>query len=432
MAEKAAKQLDTFVWEGSNKQGARVKGEIKGVSPTLVKADLRRQGINPLKVDRKSRTTAGAAIRISGAGISQLKADKKRAPLFGGRSKKKITPKDIAILSRQLSTMISAGVPLVQAFEIVGRGHENLAMQELILAIKSDVESGSSLAEAMEKHPRQFDELYCNLVRAGEQAGILEGLMNKIAVYKEKTEAIKGKIKKALFYPTAVLVVAFIITAILLIFVIPQFESLFKGFGADLPALTQMVVNLSAIFQKWWWLIFGALGGGVYAIIEAKRRSKAVAHFFDRLLLKLPVIGAILHKGAIARFARTMSTMFAAGVPLVESMVSVAGASGNIVYADAILRMRDEIETGTQMNVAMRNTQLFPNMVVQMVAIGEEAGSLDAMLGKVADFYEEEVDNMVDSLSSLLEPMIMAILGVLVGGLVIAMYLPIFKMGAVV
>lgn len=408
MAEKAAKPLETFVWEGSNKQGARVKGEAKGVSPALVKADLRRQGINPLKVGKKP------------------------TPLFGGRSKKKITPKDIAVLSRQLSTMISAGVPLVQAFEIVGRGHENLAMQELILAIKADVESGSSLAEAMEKHPRQFDELYCNLVRAGEQAGILESLMNKIATYKEKTEAIKGKIKKALFYPTAVLVVAFIITAILLIFVIPQFESLFKGFGADLPALTQMVINLSAIFQKWWWLIFGALGGGVYAIIEAKKRSRAVAHFFDRVMLKVPVIGAILNKGAIARFARTMSTMFAAGVPLVESMVSVAGASGNIVYSDAILRMRDEVATGTQMNVAMRNTQLFPNMVVQMVAIGEEAGSLDAMLGKVADFYEEEVDNMVDSLSSLLEPMIMAILGVLVGGLVIAMYLPIFKMGSVV
>jgi type IV pilus assembly protein PilC len=408
MAEKAAKALETFVWEGSNKQGARVKGEIKGASPALVKADLRRQGINPLKVAKKP------------------------APLFGGRSKKKITPKDIAVLSRQMSTMISAGVPLVQAFEIVGRGHENPAMQELILAVKADVESGSSLAEALEKHPRQFDELYCNLVRAGEQAGILESLMNKIATYKEKTEAIKGKIKKALFYPTAVLVVAFVITAILLIFVIPQFESLFKGFGADLPALTQMVINLSAIFQKWWWLIFGALGGGVYALIEARKRSKAAAHFFDRLLLRVPVIGVILHKGAIARFARTLSTMFAAGVPLVESMVSVAGASGNIVYADAIMRMRDEVATGTQMNVAMRNAQLFPNMVVQMVAIGEEAGSLDAMLGKVADFYEEEVDNMVDSLSSLLEPMIMAILGVMVGGLVVAMYLPIFKMGSVV
>lgn len=269
-------------------------------------------------------------------------------------------------------------------------------------------------------------------MRAGEQAGILEALMNKIAVYKEKTEAIKGKIKKALFYPTAVLVVAFIITAILLIFVIPQFESLFQGFGADLPALTKMVINLSAIFQKWWWLIFGGLGGGIYALIEMKKRSKPMQHFFDRLLLKLPVIGAILNKGAIARFARTLSTMFAAGVPLVEAMESVAGAAGNIVYSDAILRIRDEVSTGTQLQQAMRNADLFPSMVVQMVAIGEEAGSLDAMLSKVADFYEEEVDNMVDSLSSLLEPMIMAILGVLVGGLVIAMYLPIFKMGSVV
>ncbi len=407
MAEKTARKTDTFVWEGTNKQGARVKGESQGASLTLVKAYLRRQGINPLKVKKKS------------------------ASLFGKRGKK-ITAKDIAIFSRQLSVMISAGVPLVQSFEIVGRGHENPAMQRLLLSIKNDVEGGSSLAEAMEKHPLQFDELYVNLVRAGEQGGILDALMNKIAMYKEKTEAIKGKIKKAMFYPTAVLVVAFIITAILLIFVIPQFESLFQGFGADLPALTQMVINLSAIFQKWWWLIFGSLGGGVYALIEAKKRSKPMQHFLDRLLLKLPVIGAIINKGTIARFARTLSTMFAAGVPLVEAMESVAGAAGNIVYSDAILRMRDEVSTGMQLQQAMRNANLFPSMVVQMVAIGEEAGSLDAMLAKVADFYEEEVDNMVDSLSSLLEPMIMAILGVLVGGLVIAMYLPIFKMGSVV
>lgn len=407
MAEKAARKIDTFVWEGTNKQGTRVKGELQGATLTLAKADLRRQGINPTKVVKKS------------------------APLFG-RRKKRVTPKDIAVFSRQLSVMIAAGVPLVQSFEIVGRGHENPTMQELLLSIKNDVEGGSSLAEALEKHPLQFDELYVNLVRAGEQGGILEALMNKIAVYKEKTEAIKGKIKKALFYPTAVLVVAFIITAILLIFVIPQFESLFQGFGADLPALTRMVINLSAIFQKWWWLIFGGLGGAIYALIEAKKRSKAMQHFFDRMLLKLPVIGAILNKGAIARFARTLSTMFAAGVPLVEAMESVAGAAGNIVYSDAILRIRDEVSTGTQLQQAMRNADLFPNMVVQMVAIGEEAGSLDTMLAKVADFYEEEVDNMVDSLSSLLEPMIMAILGVLVGGLVIAMYLPIFKMGSVV
>ncbi|MDP1708567.1 MAG: type II secretion system F family protein [Gammaproteobacteria bacterium] len=407
MAEKLIKKTDTFVWEGTNKNGARMRGEMQGATLTLVKADLRRQGISPRKVRKKS------------------------APLFGVR-KKGISAKDIAVFSRQLSVMIAAGVPLVQSFEIIGRGHENISMQELVLAIKNHVEGGSSLAEALEKHPLQFDELYINLVRAGEQGGILEALMNKIAIYKEKTEAIKGKIKKALFYPTAVLVVAFIITAILLIFVIPQFESLFQGFGADLPALTQMVIKLSAIFQAWWWLIFGSIGGAVYALIQAKRRSRAVSHTIDRLALKIPIIGAILNKGAIARFARTLSTMFAAGVPLVEAMQSVAGATGNIVYSDAVLRMRDDVSTGTQLQQAMRNTQLFPNMVVQMVAIGEEAGSLDTMLAKVADFYEEEVDNMVDSLSSLLEPMIMAILGVLVGGLVIAMYLPIFKMGSVV
>lgn len=407
MVEKTARRLDAYVWEGTNKNGARIRGEMQGVTLTLVKADLRRQGINPLKVKRKPK------------------------PLFG-TGKKKVTPKDIAIFSRQLSVMIAAGVPLVQSFEIIGRGHENPSMQSLVLSIKNLVEGGSSLAEALEKHPLQFDELYINLVRAGEQGGILEALMNKIAIYKEKTEAIKGKIKKALFYPTAVLVVAFIITAILLIFVIPQFESLFQGFGADLPALTQMVINLSAIFQAWWWLIFGSIGGAIYALIQAKKRSRAVSHAIDRLALKIPIIGVILHKGAIARFARTLGTMFAAGVPLVEAMQSVAGATGNIVYSDAVLRMRDEVSTGTQLQQAMRNADLFPNMVVQMVAIGEEAGSLDVMLGKVADFYEEEVDNMVDSLSSLLEPMIMAILGVLVGGLVIAMYLPIFKMGSVV
>ena len=407
MAEKTLKKRDTYTWEGVNKQGARVRGELQGATLTLVKGDLRRQGINPTKVAKKS------------------------ASLFGPR-KKKITAQEISVFSRQLSVMIAAGVPIVQAFEIIGRGHENRSMQDLVLSIKADVEGGGSLAEALSRHPLQFDDLYINLVRAGEQAGILETLMNKIATYKEKTEAIKGKIKKALFYPTAVLAVAFIITAMLLIFVIPQFESLFTGFGADLPALTKMVVKLSVFFQQWWWLIFGSIGGGIYALAQAKQRSRKVRQTMDRLALKLPVIGVILHKGAIARFARTLSTMFAAGVPLVEAMESVAGATGNIVYSDAVLRIRDEVATGTQLQQAMRNVQLYPNMVVQMVAIGEEAGSLDAMLGKVADFYEQEVDNMVDSLSSLLEPMIMAILGVLVGGLVIAMYLPIFKMGSVV
>ena len=396
-----------FVWEGTDKKGARTKGELKGMSVALVKAELRRQGINPLKVKKKPK------------------------PLFGG-SKKKITAKDIAVFSRQMATMMSSGVPLVQSFEIIGRGHDNPGMQDLIMTIKADVESGSSLSEALAKHPRHFDELYCNLVRAGEQAGILETLLHKIALYKEKTEAIKGKIKKAMFYPTAVIVAAFIVTVILLYFVVPQFESLFKGFGADLPALTQMVINMSVIVQNYWWAMLGAIGGGVFAFIEAKKRSPKFNHFLDRLSLQFPIIGDIVNKATIARYARTLATMFAAGVPLVEAMTTVAGAAGNIVYTNAILRMRDEVSTGVSLQMGMRQTGLFPNMVVQMVAIGEESGSLDAMLAKVADFYEEEVDNAVDGLSSLLEPMIMGFLGVIIGGLVIAMYLPIFKMGEVV
>jgi type IV pilus assembly protein PilC len=405
MAEAAKSVM--FVWEGLDKQGKRVKGEMTGTSDALVKAVLRRQGVNPLKVRKKPR------------------------PLFG-TGKKRVTPKDIAVFSRQLATMMSSGVPLVQAFEIIGRGHENAGMQDLVLAIKNDVESGGTLAEALAKHPRQFSELYISLVAAGEQSGILEALLNKIATYLEKTESLKGKIKKALFYPLAVIVVAFIVTSILLIFVIPQFEDLFSGFGADLPAPTLFVLALSEFFQQWWWAIFFGIGGLIYGLMEAKKRSRGFAHVLDRLVLKIPVLGDILNKAAIARFARTLSTMFAAGTPLVEAMVSVAGASGNIVYHDAIMKMRDEIATGTQLQVAMREAQLFPNMVIQMVAIGEEAGSLDQMLAKVADFYEEEVDNAVDSLSSLLEPLIMAFLGVIIGGLVIAMYLPIFQMGQVV
>lgn len=404
---QAATKRQTFIWEGSNQQGQRVKGELGGKNSNLIKAELRRQGIVPVTVQKKPK------------------------PLLGQR-KKKVTPKDIAIFSRQLATMMSAGVPLVQAFEIIGRGHENPSVQTLVMAIKADVEGGGTLAAALGNHPRQFDELFCNLVYAGEQSGTLETLLGKIATYKEKTEAIKGKIKKALFYPTAVVVVAFVITAILLIFVIPQFQTLFQSFGADLPALTLLVLKISTIFQEWWWAIFGGIGATVYGLMEAKQRSRKVSRLFDRLLLKLPVIGVILNKATIARFARTLSTMFAAGVPLVEAMVSVAGAAGNAVYSEAILRMRDEVSTGNQLQAAMRNSQIFPNMVVQMVAIGEEAGSLDHMLAKVADFYEEEVDNAVDALSSLLEPIIMAVLGVLVGGLVVAMYLPIFKMGSVV
>jgi len=403
MAEHASKDL-MFLWEGNDKRGVRVKGESKGASIALVKADLRRQGINPLKVKKKP------------------------TPLFG-KKKKKITPKEIAVFSRQLATMMASGVPLVQSFEIVGRGHENPSMQELIMAIKGDVESGGTLAEALAKHPRYFDALYCNLIHAGEQAGILETLLNKIATYKEKVEAIKGKIKKAMFYPAAVVIVAFIVTGILLYFVVPQFQSLFQGFGADLPALTQLVVNLSNIVQAWWWALILGAGAIVYTLVEAKRRIPAVQNMLDRVILKFPVIGVIVNKAIIARFARTLSTMFAAGVPLVEAMETVAGTAGNVVYRDAIMRIRDDVTTGVMLNFSMRQVGVFPNMVVQMVAIGEEAGSIDSMLSKVADFYEEEVDNAVDGLSSLLEPMIMAFLGVIIGGLVIAMYLPIFKMG---
>ena len=405
MAKEAAATI--FQWEGMNKQGNRAKGEIAGSSMALVKADLRRQGITPLKVKKKP------------------------TPLFGAK-KKKITSGDIAVFSRQLATMMTAGVPMVQAFEIVGKGHENPSMQDLIMNIKTNVEGGSSLAESLAKHPLYFDDLYCNLVHAGEQAGILETLLDKIATYKEKVEAIKGKIKKALFYPAAIIVVSFIITAILLIFVIPQFEEMFKSFGGDLPALTKMVIELSVIFQEWWWAIFGGLGALVYAMIQIKKRSKRFNEIMDTTILKLPIIGDIITKATIARFARTLSTMFAAGMPLVEAMETVANAAGNYVYTKAIMGMKDEVATGQQINVCMKETGLFPNMVVQMLAIGEETGAVDSMLAKVADFYEEEVDNMVDGLSSLLEPMIMAVLGVLIGGLVVAMYLPIFKMGQVV
>ena len=406
MAQAAVKSV-MFVWEGRDKQGKKIKGEMSGTSDALVKAMLRRQRINPMRVKKKPM------------------------PLFGGGGKA-ITAKDIAIFSRQLATMMSSGVPLVQSFEIVGKGHENPRMQKLILDIKAHVEAGNTLADSLAKHPFYFDDLYVNLVRAGEAGGILETLLDKVATYKEKTEAIKGKIKKALFYPTAVLVMAFIVTAVLMIFVIPQFATLFEDFGADLPAMTLLVISMSNYFVDYWVLIFGAVGGTIWGFFQLKKRSRPFRYALERLSLKLPVIGDILTKATIARFARTLATMFAAGVPLVEAMDSVAGASGNIVYGSAILRMRDEIATGTQLQSSMRDTNLFPNMVVQMVAIGEESGSIDHMLSKVADFYEEEVDNAVDAMSSLMEPMIMAVLGVLIGGLVIAMYLPIFKMGAVV
>ena len=404
----AAKQAVMFVWEGKDKQGKLVKGELSGKSDALVKAQLRRQGINPLKVKKKSK------------------------PLLGGSGGKKITPKDITIFSRQLATMMSSGVPLVQSFEIIGRGHENAKMQDLILGVKADVEAGNSLTESLRKRPLQFNELYCNLVEAGEHAGILEAILHKLATYMEKTEYLKSKIKAALFYPAAVIVVAGIVVTILMIFVIPQFSELFGSFGADLPALTQMLIDMSDFFVQWWWAMFAAIVGVAFGFLELKKRSIPFCHILDRMSLKIPIIGNVLEKSAIARFARTLETMFAAGTPLVESMNSVAGACGNIIFYDACIKIRDEISTGTQLQASMRDTALFPNMVIQMVAIGEESGSIDTMLGKVADWYEQEVDDAVEALTSLLEPAIMAFLGVVIGGIVIGMYLPIFKMGAVV
>ena len=406
MAETAITSTIPFVWEGTDRKGKKVKGKSMATNEAAVRADLRRQGVVPSRIKKQGKS------------------------MFGGGGS--ISPLDIAIFSRQLATMLSAGIPLVQSFEIVGSGHENAAMQKLIMAVKGDVEGGSSLTEALAKHPLYFDDLFINLVDAGEQAGALETLLDKIATYKEKTEALKKKIKKALTYPAAVLVVAFVVTAILLIFVIPAFEDLFKGFGADLPTFTRMVIDLSVFVREKGWYIAIMMGAGVGTFFYFKKRSRAMRHWLDRLSLKVPIIGGILQKAAIARYARTLSTMFAAGVPLVEALESVAGATGNIVYEVGVLEMRDEVATGQRLQQAMENTDLFPNMVIQMIAVGEESGSLDDMSSKVADFYEEDVDNAVDNLSSLLEPMIMAILGVLVGGLVVAMYLPIFKMGSVI
>ena len=410
MAEATARagksKLDTFTWEGMDKKGRRIKGETEAISVAYVNATLRRQGVNPIKVRKKGKS------------------------LF--TKKKAIKPKDVAVFTRQFATMLQSGIPIVQSFDIVGKGHENPSMQELLMAVKQDIESGTNLSTALGKQPLYFDALYCNLVQAGESAGILDAILEKVATYKEKIEGIKGKIKSALFYPAAVVVVAFVITAILLIFVIPQFESLFKGFGADLPALTQFVVSLSKLFQNWWWAIFGVVGGTVFFIGYSYKRSVKMQHTVDRLTLKAPIIGEIIKKATIARYCRTLATMFAAGVPLVESLDSVAGASGNQVYYEGVMAIKSDVSTGMQLQAAMDNTKLFPNMVIQMVAIGEESGELDKMLGKVADFYEEEVDNAVASLSSLLEPLIMAVLGIIVGTLVIAMYLPIFKMASVV
>jgi type IV pilus assembly protein PilC len=402
---KGIKRDVPFSWAGMDKKGNRVTGKSLAPDEAALRADLRRQGIAVSRIKKQS-----AAFKSGG----------------------KVKPEDIAVFSRQLATMLAAGIPLVQSFEIVGNGNEKPSMQKLILDIKQDVEGGTSLHEALGKHPLYFDDLYVNLVEAGEQAGALETLLDKIATYKEKTEALKKKVKKALFYPAAVLVVAIIVTVILLLFVIPQFESLFKGFGADLPAFTQFVINMSRWLQDNWYIFFGVIGGGIFTFGYFRKRSKAMREWLDRAMLKFPIIGPILYKSAIARFSRTLSTMFAAGVPLVEALESVAGATGNIVFENAVLKMRDEVATGQRLQRAMENTGLFPNMVIQMIAVGEEAGALDSMSSKVATFYEAEVDNAVDSMSSLLEPLIMAVLGVLVGGLVIAMYLPIFKLGAAV
>lgn len=407
MAEAKQKIQPIFVWQGTNKSGRKVKGEQSGDNVNAVKAHLRRQGITPVKVKKKPKD------------------------LFTPR-KPPIKPGDIAVFSRQLATMMASGVPLMQSMQIIGEGHDNASMQEMILAIKSDVESGTSLAQSLAKHPLHFSDLYVSLVDAGEASGTLEALLNEIATYQEKTEALKAKIKKGLTYPIAILVVAFIVTTILMIFVIPEFANLFTNFGADLPGLTQMVINMSDYFVANWYIIFGTIFGVIYGALQAKKRSRKVQHFLDRALLKIPVIGDIQHKGAIARFTRTLSTMFKAGVPLVEAMENVAGASGNIVFSEATMIMKDDVSTGTQLNQTMKDSELFPNMVIQMVAIGEESGALDSMLSKVADFYEREVDDAVDNMTALMEPMIMAFLGVVIGTLVIAMYLPIFKLGAVV
>ena len=405
MAELAVTKQMTFLWEGKDKKGNRVKGRGLARDEMEIRSDLRKQGI--------------AATRV-----------RKESKLF--KSDGKVTAEDIALFARQLATMLNAGIPMVQSFEIIGVGNDKPAVQKLVLSIKSDIETGNSLHQALAKHPIYFDDLFVNLVEAGEHAGALETVLEKIATYKEKTEALKKKIKKALFYPAAVLAVAIIVTVILLLFVIPQFESLFKGFGADLPAFTQFVVNMSRWMQAKGWMLGIITGVLVFTFFYFYKRSRPLRQFIDKLSLQIPVIGPILRKSAIARYARTLATMFGAGVPLVEAMKSVAGATGNIIYQDAVLRMRDEIATGMRMQRAMENTGLFPNMVVQMIAVGEESGSLDEMASKVADFYEADVDAAVDALSSLLEPMIMVILGVLVGGMVVAMYLPIFKLGAVI
>jgi type IV pilus assembly protein PilC len=405
MAAKALK-TSVFAWEGTDRKGGKVKGELSGQSPALVKAQLRKQGINPLKVRKKA------------------------APLFAAG--KKIKPMDIALFTRQMATMMKAGVPLLQSFDIIGEGFDNPNMRKLIDEVKQEVAAGNSFAASLRKKPMYFDDLYCNLVDSGEQSGALETLLDRIATYKEKTEALKAKIKKAMTYPIAVIVVAVIVTAILLIKVVPQFESVFQGFGAELPAFTQMVVDLSRGLQRWWFVVLGVVFVATFAFTQTYKRSEKFRDALDRALLKAPIVGDILYKAVVARFARTLATTFAAGVPLVDALDSVAGATGNVVFRNAVNKIKVDVSSGTQLNFSMRTTGIFPTMAVQMTAIGEEAGSLDEMLDKTASFYEAEVDNAVDNLTTLMEPMIMAVLGVLVGGLIVAMYLPIFQLGAVV
>lgn len=405
MAVKAAK-VSVYSWEGTDKKGTKMAGELTGQSPALIKAQLRKQGINPGKVRKKSASILS----------------------FG----KRIKPQDIALFTRQMATMMKAGVPLLQSFDIIGEGFDNPAMRKLVDEVKQEVAAGNSFAAALRKNPQYFDELYCNLVDAGEQAGALDTLLERVATYKEKSEALKAKIKKAMTYPAAVVFVAIIVTGILLVKVVPQFESVFKGFGAELPGFTVMVIRLSEFLQEWWWIILGLLIAAIYGVRHAFKKSQGFRDRTDTWMLKVPLVGTLMYKSAVARYARTLSTTFAAGVPLVEALESVAGATGNVVFKRAVLRIKQDVSTGMQLNFSMRTSGIFPNMAIQMTAIGEESGALDDMLDKVASFYEAEVDNMVDNLTSLMEPFIMVVLGVIVGGLVVAMYLPIFQLGSAI
>ena len=402
-----SKKFFAFKWDGVNRKGQKVSGEMQGENPNQVKAELRKQGVTVSKVRRKSESILS---KYSGA----------------------IKPMDIAMVSRQITTMLAAGVPLVQTLQLLSRSHEKNKMRELLAEVCADVENGTPLSQSLRKHPRYFDELYCDLVEAGEQSGALEQIYDRIATYKEKAEALKSKIKKALFYPAMVILVAIVVTCILLLFVVPQFEDIFKSFGAELPAFTQLVINISRFLQHSWWVFFGGVAIAVFLFVRAHRKSQAVRDRTDKFMLSIPVIGMILDKACLARFARTLATTFAAGIPLVEALVSAAGASGNAVYRKAVMSVRNEVMAGMQMHIAMRTVAVFPDIVTQMVMIGEESGSIDDMLSKIAGIFEQQVDDAVDALSSLIEPFIMVVLGVLVGGLVVAMYLPIFKLGSVI